>query len=67
MQKMKVVGQTVQLWERTQTDRQTDATKCIISLASRSINKYFGVHESKEKTEIQAFFLVKGYFIYYWP
>ena len=38
---MKVVGQTVQPWERTQTDRrtdrQTDATKCIISLASRSI------------------------------
>ncbi len=38
---MKVVGQTVQLWERKQTDGQTDgrtdATKFFISLASRSI------------------------------
>ncbi len=32
-----MVGQTVQPWKRRQTDRQTDATKYIISLASRSI------------------------------
>ncbi len=40
MQKMNVLGQTVQLWERKQmdgrTDRETDATKCIISIALRS-------------------------------
>ncbi len=35
MQKMKVVCQTVEPLERTQTDRRTDDTKCIISLASR--------------------------------
>ncbi len=38
----KLVGQTVQPLERTQTDRRTDATKCIISLTSRSIIKIIG-------------------------
>ncbi len=33
----KEAGQTVQPWEGTQTDGQTDATKYIISLASRLI------------------------------
>ncbi len=41
MPKIKVVGQTVRTGEHTQTDKQTngwtDATKYIISLASRSI------------------------------
>ncbi len=41
MPKIKVVGQTVQKLERKQTHKQTDgrtdATKRIISLASRSI------------------------------
>ncbi len=37
MPKIKVKGQTVQPWECWQTHGRTDATKCIISLASRSI------------------------------